>query len=255
MSAVKGLLKDDGYKWDEGQVLFSSLMQACKLQNDQVCCRLPIQKPLFETLLFEIGRVFSKQVYLLVLYRAVFCLAYYGLMRIGELAEGTHPVKACDIHIASNKHKILIVLYTSKTHSEAMYQQQIKISALDTTYSEQTPSGTNSKQSHKKTAGQAFFCPFKAVRDYLSIRKNGFRNRQENFFLFQDESPIRPIHVRTVLRTCLHRIHLDPSIYNTMSFCSGRACDLLKMGYSVDNIKKMGRWKSNAVFKYIRYQL
>ena len=126
MSAVKGLLKDDGYKWDEGQVLISSLMQACKLQNDQVCCRLPIQKPLFETLLFEIGRVFSKQVYLLVLYRAVFCLAYYGLMRIGELAEGTNPVKACDIHIASNKRKILIVLYTSKTHSEATYPQQIK---------------------------------------------------------------------------------------------------------------------------------
>ena len=58
-----------------------------------------------------------EQPYLLVLYEAIFCLAYYGLMRIGELTEGDHPIKAKDIHIGVNKDKILLVLYTSKTHS------------------------------------------------------------------------------------------------------------------------------------------
>ena len=52
---------------------------------------------------------------------------YYGLMRVGEVSQGDHPVKARDIHAATNKDKILVILRSSKTHGKSTYPQKIKI--------------------------------------------------------------------------------------------------------------------------------
>ena len=49
------------------------------------------------------------------------------MFRIGELAMGVHSIRAKDVHISSNKNKILIVLYTSKTHGEESPPQKIKL--------------------------------------------------------------------------------------------------------------------------------
>ena len=122
ISAIKRVLKLDGYIWNERKILVSTLTQACKLQNDQVKCRLPIQKALFELILFELRRIMDGQPYLLSLYMAAFSLAYYGLMRVGV---GHHAVKAKNIHIGLNKDKMMLVLYTSKTHGHESYPQKI----------------------------------------------------------------------------------------------------------------------------------
>ena len=114
ISAIKAVLREDGYMWNQDRALLNSLTKACQLQNDRMRVRLPIQKGLLELVLFELKRILSGQYYLQILYRALFCLAYYGLMRIGELADGEHSVKAKDVHIGTNKDKILLVLYTSK---------------------------------------------------------------------------------------------------------------------------------------------
>ena len=114
ISAIKFMLTNDNYKWNDNLVVLGSLIQACKLQNNCQRCRLPIQKSLFEQLLFEIERNFPTQVYLCVLFKSIFCLAYYGLMRINELVAGSHTIRATNIHIGKNKDKILIVLYSSK---------------------------------------------------------------------------------------------------------------------------------------------
>ena len=73
----------------------------------------------------------------------------------------------------------------------------------------------------------------------------------EQFFVFADKSPVCPHHFRTTLRLLLDRINLDSALYDVHSFRSGRTCDLAKYGYSIDQIKAMGRWKSNAVYKYL----
>ena len=94
VSAIKGILKGVDYQWQEGGVLLSTLIKSCQLQNDHVRCRFPIGKALLELILFELERLFDTQVYLRIMYQAIFCLGYYGLMRVGELAQGDHPVKA-----------------------------------------------------------------------------------------------------------------------------------------------------------------
>ena len=126
--AIKAILILDGHEWSDRKLLLLSLAKACRIKNDVISCRLPIQRGLLEIILFEVCRMFDEQMYLKKMYLAVFCLAYYGLMRIGKLTDGNHPLKAKNVHIGMNKNKILLILYSSKTHSKADYPQEIKIS-------------------------------------------------------------------------------------------------------------------------------
>ena len=236
-SAIKHVLKLDGYNWDENKVLLSALVRSCKLENDIVKTRLPIQKGLLEILLFEIERKFngtSPQPYLILLYKAIFCLAYYGMLRVGELSMSNHVIKACNIHIGNNKDKILIVLYSSKTHGKESRPQKVKISAINN-------DGYNKK----------IFCPFRIITQYMYLRGD-YENDHEQFFVFSDKSPVKPNNIRTLLRSLLDDLNLDSALYDVHSFRGGRTSDLAKFGYSIERIKSMGRWKSSAVYRYLK---
>ena len=235
ISALKHTLKTDGYPWQDDKVLLNVLVRASKIENDVVKVRLPIHFSLLEMLLFELNRKFKNSPFTRALYTALFCLAYYGLMRVGELALGDHTLKAKDVYIATNKNKILLVLYTSKTHGKESAPQQIKISESEITKSKK------------------FFCPFKAARDYMSYRRREYYTDQEQFFVFADGSPVKPSHVRCMLRTLLKSINLDHRLYQTHCFRIGRSVDLLKYGVPLEVIKRIGRWKSNAVYKYLKF--
>ena len=236
ISAIKRILTDDRYLWDDRKILLTTLTKACKVINDRVKTRLPIRFGLLDILLFEVERKFQNQYYPEIMYKTIFLLSYYGLFRIGELATGAHPVKACNVHIAGNKDKMLFILRTSKTHGEESEPQQIKITASE-----------NEEQKFKKN-----FCPFRISREYLAIRGN-YADMEDPFFVFSDNLPVKPYHVRKVLRSVLSSIDLNPSMYDTHSFRIGRASDLvLKYGKSLEQVRLAGRWKSNYVYRYIK---
>ena len=129
-SAIKHTLKQDGYVWNDNKATLSSLVRSRKLENDRVKVRLPIQKGLFDMLMFELERKFANQPYLEILYKAMFSLAYYGMMQVGEVTLGDHTLKAKNLHVSDSKQKLMMVLYTSKTHGEESRPQKIKISAV-----------------------------------------------------------------------------------------------------------------------------
>ena len=131
VSAIKRILVDDGYDWNDQKVLVESLTRACRIINDRVCTRLPIQCGLLEMILFELQRMFNQggQYYLQLMYKTMFALAYYGLMRPCEFTKSEHVIKAKDIHENKLKDKLLIMLYSSKTHSFGMKPQRIKITS------------------------------------------------------------------------------------------------------------------------------
>ena len=239
VSAIKAILKEDGYEWSDNLVLLNSLMRACKLVNDTVKCRLPINKNLLEMILFETQRYFQEigQVYLEILYKNLFSIMYYGMMRIGEVAYSEHTLKAKDIHIGKNKDKILIVLYTSKTHGKASLPQKIKIET-------ETQGRNERKTTH-------FFCPFELLRQFVTLRGD-YKNDEEQFFVFADNSPVRPEHVRKTLRFLLEKLSLNPKLYDCHSMRAGRTVDLAKMKISITELKAAGRWRSNAVYRYLK---
>ena len=234
ISGIKSILKDDGYDWSDPKLEFAALTSACKLINDRVKTRLPITLGLLEILLKHIQSYFEKrgQVYLIKLYQCLFLLAYYGLLRIGEMATGTHPIKAKDMHVGKNKRKIMAILFSSKTHGVHSSPQEIRIWA-------------DHELSHVK------FCPFAIAQDFGRLR-GGYTSDDDPFFVFQDGTAVKPVNVRGILRKMLKKMGLNSKLYDTHSFRIGRASDLMKNGYSIDRIKQLGRWKSNAVFKYIR---
>ena len=98
----------------------------------------------------------------------------------------------------------------------------------------------------------AFFCPFQMIREYLSIRGTEYENDDEQFFILPDGSPLKQYTIRNMLIKLFKCLNLNSSVHSFHCFRIGRSLDLLKFGYTVDQIKLMGRWKSNAVFRYIR---
>ena len=238
VSAIKKMLVDDGYPWDDQKVLLGSLTKACKIINDKVHIRLPIQCSLLEMILFEVHRIFDikGQVYLQIMYKALFALSHYGMIRVGEVTYSDHVVKAKDVHSAQNKDKLLLMLYSSKTHSKGMKPQRIKI--------------TSNLIEKSGFYARRNFCPFKLVNDYMKVR-GGFDYPQEQFFIFRDGSPVTPYNVRLILKECLENLGLNSLLYGFHSLRVGRTTDLIKYNYSIEEVKIMGRWCSNTVYRYI----
>ena len=135
-------------------------------------------------------------------------------MRIGELVFGEHQILARNVHVASNKKKIQIILFSSKMHTKAMKPQHITIR------------GSENSSQNLALSGR-YFCPFSLARTYC-ILHGGYPNDSDPFFIFSDSSNIMPSHVRTVLRKLLHNLGLEDKLYDTHSFCIGCGVDLLE---------------------------
>ena len=242
VSAIKGFLVADGYPWDQNQILLDVLTKSCSLQNDEVYNRLPIQLGLLELLLIETQKLYDgTQPYLELLYKTLFSFMYYGLMRVGEVAkteDARHTLKAKDVHVADNKKKIQLILYSSKTHDRRHRPQQIKITANEFYHAHNMARGPH-------------FCPFVLANNYCESRGD-YEHDEDQYFIFRDGAPVTARHVRVMLRRLLTRLNLEPHLYDTHSFRIGRATDLMKLHADIEKIKLTGRWRSNAVYKYIR---
>ena len=163
---------------------------------------------------------------------------YFGLFRVGEISKGQHAVKVNNVYMAQNKRKMLFLLRTSKTHRRGTKPQLIKICS-------------RSNDTLNKSAVQMnSICPYSLLHKYLACRP-GYIAQNEQFFIFRDYQPVKPIHICMTLRTILKLANFQPYLYNTHSFRIGRSSDLLKLGVSVNVIKKLGRWKSNIVYNYL----
>ena len=77
-------------------------------------------------------------------------------------------------------------------------------------------------------------------------------NDQEHFFVFRDKSEIQPKIVRQMLRRVISNLGLDALLYDVHSLRAGRSTDLYKLGYSVEQVKQTGRWRSNIVYRYLK---
>ena len=157
-------------------------------------------------------------------------MAYYGMMRISELvgAGSNHAVKASNVSMAKKKIKILLVLYSSKTHGKGDPPQKIWIEGLS---------------DGKDYSAERFFCPFAIINDYLNVRGRGFENPDEPLIIFRDVTQPQAELVRMMMRNILKDLHLNGELYDTQSFRIGRTSDLvLKFHIHLDIVKAKGRW-------------
>ena len=243
VSAIKAVLLNIDVEINEDRFLLNSITRACSYRNDVARTKLPIHKGLLKLLLQELGRMFDAQPYLRWMYQALFSTAYFGLFRVGELTKGDHPIRASDVHIGLNKKKLLILLRTSKTHWKSAKPQIVKINSYDI--------NVKKSQSATHNKGNFNYCPYLMLKKYAGVRRS-FKSVEEMFFVFRYRSPVLVHHFRKVLKQALLNCGFDSRLYCCQSFRSGRAGDLLDMGLSVETIKKLGRWKLNAIYRYFR---
>ena len=177
-----------------------------------------------------------KNNYVKVLFKTIFIIAYFGLFRVSEPTAGPHAVKVVDVHLGHNKNKALFILWSSKMHGKYAKPQMVKIS---------------SKKYGSERKNDNGFCPFKLLQIYAKLRP-AYLAMDEPFFVFQDRKPVSTYNMRCVLRTLLKCGGFRPMAYGMQSRRAGRSCDLFHYGVSVETIKKLGRWTSNAVYTYLR---
>ena len=108
-------------------------------------------------------------------------------MRACEVTQTTsgHALKAKDISAAKDKEKILIVLYSSETHTKGMRPQKIKI--------------TSNKIEKSGKYNHRHFCPFKLMKKFMDWR-GSYVDHNEQFFIFGDRSTVTTSQARSVLK-------------------------------------------------------
>ena len=77
-------------------------------------------------------------------------------------------------------------------------------------------------------------------------------DESEPLFVFRDRNPVTADNARKILKESLRSLGLNPETYDMHSLRIGRTSDLIKFKYAIDEVKEMGRWKSNVIYKYIR---
>ena len=131
------------------------------------------------------------------LYKAIFAISYYGMMRIGEVTFSQHVLKARNMHIALNKDNILLVLYSSKTHGLSSRPQKIKITS--------NRAEKLGKYLHRN------FCQFTILRHYMKLR-GSYDSDTEPFFIFKDKSPVTGQLAAKLLKQIIKAIGLDQQV-------------------------------------------
>ena len=122
ISAIKSVLLEDGVTLNEDKFLLTSLTQACRYHNNSVRTRLPISKGILGIIVRQTEQYFinASQAYLATMYKALFTTSYFGLLRVGEVTTGEHPITGRDIHIAKKQKESKIHIEIFKNPLEGL---------------------------------------------------------------------------------------------------------------------------------------
>ncbi len=73
------------------------------------------------------------------------------------------------------------------------------------------------------------------------------------FFIHKDGKSVAESEILRVMRKALSLMHgVENQEYGMHSLRAGKATDLFRRGATESEIKSVGRWKSSAVYKYIK---
>lgn len=204
------------------------LLGARKLSGDNDS-RLPITVEILEKLIGVIPQVIESH-YVQLAMKAMFSLAFFGLLRVGEFTSKKQGrnckkvIQQSDVCFDKVNSKLLITLRHFK-HS--------------------SPGKSITLELQKQTAK---ICPVTLLRSYLKVRKGA----AGPLFVFPDMGAITTSFFNSNLKIILEACGFSSKYYKAHSFRIGGATIAAIRGASDVQIQAMGRWKSSAYKKYIR---
>lgn len=164
------------------------------------------------------------------LFKAVYLLAYFGMLRVSELVftnsmYAQRPFFSNDIYLGHDSKALFVTIRFSKTNQ------------LGNPTTLRIPASNDSN-----------FCCVTAVKNFLQFRPTS----ATYFFCHEDSAPLTRSQFSGVLAKAISHAGLPSRNFRTHSFRIGRATTLAAQGMSTETIKQLGRWKSNSVQTYIR---
>ena len=209
--------------------LITKLMIALHKKSPCIDKRRPITLPLLMTFISDL-KIIQNTAYHIALYSAMYSLAYFACLRVGELAT------------SNNKGNVLDLGQVTQVSSEG------ELWAIQISFSQYKHSGGDQPILELIRQTDDRYCPVKLLQKYLALRPSG----PGPVFVSTHGKPITRQQFLGALHSSVRFRSLDPSLYNTHSFRIGRSTDMMFQGYSDAQIRAVGRWKSDAYKRYIR---
>ena len=227
LSAVSYIHKIKHYSDPTQSFLIKKILDGLK----RLRSRSDIRAPITYDILVQICQVLPFvcfNTYEIALFRAIFSLAYFGLLRVGELVytdkhQAGYSLCFDDVRFVANQMTVRIKM--SKTNRSGI------------------PEFLHIPSVHDKKV-----CPVLAMKQYIQLRSSF----SGPLFCHANGLPATRYQFGAVLSKSLSYLGLPLRCYKSHSFRIGRSTTLAMAGVPSEQIKRMGRWKSNAYTTYIR---
>ena len=185
--------------------------------------RLPLTPPLLQALIIAASKV-SPSPFHQALFPAMFSLMFHAFLRIGEVTSSPHNLQFHQVTLTPSS---VTLNFTSFKHSNG---NPVMVSI---------PSSTST-----------VICPVRLLHSYLALCGVA----PGPLFCYTNLDPVPPSYFRVFLNSSLTHAGLSQYRFTPHSFRIGAATYAASTGVPSEQIKVMGRWRSNAFNKYIRIQ-
>ena len=182
--------------------------------------RSPVTPQMLQTLVESCQSV-TKSPYEQVMFKAMYILAFSAFLRLGEMTSSPHNIQLGQISLDTSS--VNITFYTFKH-----YQGPPIYIVLQN--------------------NNSALCPVFSLASYLKLRGQ----RPGPLFCHPDLSPISSSYFSTILQYSTSWSNFTHLNVKPHSFRIGAATYAASRGVTEQQIRVMGRWKSNAFQKYIR---
>ena len=231
-SAISYVHKLQGLPDSTTSVAIKKLLIGARKQNPSSDIRLPITTSILKQLVVVLPSLLKSN-YDILLYTALFLVCFHGCFRIGELlpksqSQASLVLQFDCLKFLGSKTKIQGISFTIK-HSK-----------------NQEPGMLTKVTLHCRD----FLCPVKAMQKYLVARGTTLGP----IFCWTGGVPLIRSHFDNTLRLAVQVCNLKGK-YVGHSFRIGAATEAAAQGQSDAQIRKLGRWRSNAFLSYIRQHI
>ena len=228
VSAIRYVAKHQGFQDPGDNFLVATALAGLAKSRRSVDVRMPITIPILSKLI-RVVNLLADSDYKRCLLCAMFSLAFFGCLRIGEITSrsGKEPptILRSDLHLDS----CLSMSLTIRNYKHSKGSRPFTISF------EPQPDKA--------------ICPVVNMHRYLAVARV---SPNAPLFVRADGATVSRDFFNSNLSKYLKACSLNPEFLKGHSFRIGSASFMAQKGFSDADIQKLGRWHSDAFKKYIR---
>jgi integrase len=229
-ASISYVHKINGWEDPCDYFIIKKLKDDCKRQKGRPDNRRPITIPILVRLINLLHAICASN-YEAIRFETAFLVAFFGFLRIGELA--------ADSNVINNGHIIGI-------HDVAIKGNHMNLT-IRSSKTDQKGDSTTLKFERVTSGG---LCPVRAMERFLAIRPD----KEGPLLIHFGGRPLTRYQFDHMLKKGISNMGLDHKVFSPHSFRIGAATAAAVGGVPIESIKSMGRWKSSAVLLYIRPQ-